>query len=218
MAMSNWHRAAILACSVTLAAMADSKAENELRRQLAAKQAELEAAKINEAKAKSVLAAALAKAAAATGAATITTKGLAAGQLEAAVTASANDTRAQVSVSNLHAVAEKAAVAAEGAQASSRSLIQPLWATFGLAAFATLTGMFGWLKMRELHNTQDGIRKSQDETRDLVLKIELSINSRMDALLAKTEQAALAQGVTNEQARQQQQQQQQQHDKVIEDV
>lgn len=71
---------------------------------------------------------------------------------------------------------------------------EPPWLSVTLAAVAAFGSIFAWLKARAVHT-------EQKETKDLVLKIELSINSRMDALLAATKEAALLIGANEEKAR-----------------
>jgi len=73
-------------------------------------------------------------------------------------------------------------------------LLQPLWVTVALAAFAAVSSIGAWLKARQVHQVQG-------ETHDLVLKLEISMNSRMDALLASTKEAALLAGAALEKAR-----------------
>ncbi len=60
--------------------------------------------------------------------------------------------------------------------AVQKSTAQALLNTYGLAVLSMLAGLFGWLKVRAIHI-------SQKATQALALKIELSINSRMDAFI-----------------------------------
>ena len=112
--------------------------------------------------------------------------------------------------------AEDASAAAALAAKSSASLTSPLWVTFGLAAVGAFGALFGWLRVREVRKSQEEARKSQEEmranidkvheaqieTKNLALKIELSINSRMDELLKVTKSDSEAKGVASEKLRQ----------------
>jgi hypothetical protein len=69
-------------------------------------------------------------------------------------------------------------------------IIQPLWMTVTMATLAAITPIFGYF-----------LHRNQKETKALVLKIELSINSRMDKLLEITESSAFARGAHEEKNR-----------------
>jgi hypothetical protein len=69
------------------------------------------------------------------------------------------------------------------------------WATVALAGISAIGGIITFLKARQVH-------QGLAETKALVLKIELSINSRMDELLSVTKNAAELKGAADEKIRQ----------------
>lgn len=100
-------------------------------------------------------------------------------------------TKMEVKAKELQVASGQAAASATAtAQATTRT--QALMKTvreqqqLGIALLGALSALFGWL-MRRIHKN--------------VLKIEVSINSRMDELLATTRAAALGKGALDERAR-----------------
>ncbi len=86
-------------------------------------------------------------------------------------------------------------VVASAAEGDMITAAPTSWATVALAAISAIGGIVTFLKARQVH-------AGLEETKALVLKIELSINSRMDDLLAVTRSAAEMQGAADEKARQ----------------
>lgn len=191
----------ILGMLASMCSFADSKSEALLREKLAAS----EAARLAVEKDKANLAAAL-KAAAEERKklGKQTTSGIADISEQAAVNAEVVRKNAEAQA----AVAATAKTLAERTAKSSEMLTHPLWATFGIGSLTAVTALLGWLKTRKLE-------KVAEETKANVLKIELSINSRMDAFLkvkddileatkkaaSESEVAALAKGAHDERVR-----------------
>jgi hypothetical protein len=69
------------------------------------------------------------------------------------------------------------------------------WATVVLAGISAIGGIVTFLKARQVH-------AGLEETKALVLKIELSVNSRMDKLLKVTAELAERKGAADEKSRQ----------------
>lgn len=189
---------AVLLLAFSPLSICDSKSEALLRQQLAAS----EAARIASEKDKVALAAALKSASEERKrAGKETTTGIAAVADQAAINAEIVRKNAEAQT----AVALTAKTLAERTAKSSEMLTHPLWSTFALAILTAFSSMFTWMKTRKLEE----VAKRTDAN---VLRVELSINSRMDAFLAAkdellrvtrqaaaaSETAALAKGAHDE--------------------
>jgi len=196
---------AALALLLAVSAQA-SKTEDDLRAKLAASDtAHVAALKVLQAKLDKVTAEGAARTAAieksSKSAATGRTKASDAATANAATAADTAQTNAATTAAasadisaDVHSLASKAAIEAANAKKAASDLNRPLWFTLLVASLSTLGTLLGWLKVRTIH-------KAQEATQAMVLKIELSINSRMDKLLQVTETAALAKGALDEAAK-----------------